>query len=372
MTKKQEDPLGWVAATSAGPELRPGRVHWLSLVGVLAIVIAFGHSILAMSGEETLAQIYREVEAPKLKNFKRAAFIVFVYSIVLTGHDQLLRRHDHPRPRPAGLPGQPDLRAGDERRGAALGQAGSQYAGGRRRVLDPWPARSTPRSSGSNGVLNRVTEDGVLPEWLQKPHKTYGSTWRLLSLVAGLQVAAILLSGGDVILLGEAYAFGVVWSLVFKALSMLVLRFTEPERHREYRVPLNVRIGRLELPVGLCAGLPGPAGCGRGRPCEDRGDDLRSRVRGGVPDRVRHDGALSQEAGGETAEGGCAIMRNWISSMSIDAERLTEQALELHHADRKVVSLGISGDLKALETCLIETDPCHDGHYRVRRLHTPR
>ena len=54
------------------------------MIGLLGIVIAFGHSILAMSGEETLAQVYREVESPKLKNFKRAAFIVFVYSLVLT------------------------------------------------------------------------------------------------------------------------------------------------------------------------------------------------------------------------------------------------------------------------------------------------
>src|SRR5207302_4651467 len=57
---------------------------WLSLVGLLGIFIAFGHSILAMSGEETLAQVYREVESPKLPNFKKAAFIVFVYSLVVT------------------------------------------------------------------------------------------------------------------------------------------------------------------------------------------------------------------------------------------------------------------------------------------------
>ena len=58
---------------------------WLSLVGLAGVFIAFGHSILAMSGEETLAQVYREVESPKLPNFKKAAFIVFVYSLVLTG-----------------------------------------------------------------------------------------------------------------------------------------------------------------------------------------------------------------------------------------------------------------------------------------------
>ena len=76
------------SASSAGPALgdalRPGHIHWLSLIGVLGIFVAFGHSILAMSGEETLAQVYREVESPKLKNFKKAAFVVFVYSLLLT------------------------------------------------------------------------------------------------------------------------------------------------------------------------------------------------------------------------------------------------------------------------------------------------
>ena len=56
----------------------------MSLLGVIGLLIAFGHSILAMSGEETLAQVYREVESPKLKNFKRAAFVVFVYSLLFT------------------------------------------------------------------------------------------------------------------------------------------------------------------------------------------------------------------------------------------------------------------------------------------------
>src|SRR5262245_62251238 len=59
-------------------------INWFSLIGVIGLFIAFGHSILAMSGEETLAQVYREVESPKLPNFKKAAFIVFVYSLGLT------------------------------------------------------------------------------------------------------------------------------------------------------------------------------------------------------------------------------------------------------------------------------------------------
>ncbi len=56
----------------------------MSLIGVIGILMSFGHSILAMSGEETLAQVYREVESPKLKNFKRAALVVFLYSLLFT------------------------------------------------------------------------------------------------------------------------------------------------------------------------------------------------------------------------------------------------------------------------------------------------
>src|SRR5262249_18489139 len=50
--------------------------------------------------------------------------------------------------------------------------------------------------------------------------------------------------------LGEAYAFGVVWSFVFMTLAMVVLRFKDP-RPRGYKVPLNVRVGNVEVPVGL-------------------------------------------------------------------------------------------------------------------------
>ena len=92
------------SASSAGRPLGDalragGAVDWLSLVGLVGILIAFGHSILAMSGEETLAQVYREVECPKLKNFKKAAFIVFLFSLLLTVDHQLPGRDAHPRRR---------------------------------------------------------------------------------------------------------------------------------------------------------------------------------------------------------------------------------------------------------------------------------
>ena len=103
---------------------------------------------------------------------------------------------------------------------------------------------------GSNGVLNRVSEDGVMPDWFLKPHKRYGTTYRLLFLIVALQLFTIVITRGHVDLLGEAYAFGVVWSFFFKALAMIVLRFKDKSR-REFRVPLNFKIRGIEYPVGL-------------------------------------------------------------------------------------------------------------------------
>jgi hypothetical protein len=66
----------------------------------------------------------------------------------------------------------------------------------------------------------------------------------------GLQLLTIILSGGNIFLLGEAYAFGVMWSFAMKGLAVLVLRYKEPGQ-REFRVPLNIKIAGIEIPVGL-------------------------------------------------------------------------------------------------------------------------
>src|SRR5207253_4162173 len=104
---------------------------------------------------------------------------------------------------------------------------------------------------GANGVMNRVAEDGVLLDWFRKPQRRYGTTYRIINLIALLQIATIALSRGDVYLLGEAYAFGVVWSFFLKSLGVLVLRY---HRHdQEYKFPFNLHFRGTEIPVGLGA-----------------------------------------------------------------------------------------------------------------------
>ncbi len=250
VTHEQEDPLGWLGRFPSVSEPLRHPASWWSFIGVVGIIIAFGHSILAMSGEETLAQVYREVESPKLPNFKKAAFIVFIYSLLLTGTFNFIAMILIPDDQRMGI--YKDNWLG----GLAMQMAGPPWL---RLLLNGFvvfvgflilSGAVNTSIVGSNGVLSRVAEDGVLPDWFLKPHKRYGTTSRLLWLITGMQLFTILVSRGDVIMLGEAYAFGVVWSFVFKTLSMVVLRFKN-HSPREFLVPLNFRWGKTYVPVGL-------------------------------------------------------------------------------------------------------------------------
>src|SRR5947208_13785052 len=63
-----------VSETHFGLPLNAG-----ALLGLVGILIAFGHSFLAMSGEEALAQVKRELEYPKHRNLMRAVLSIFIY-----------------------------------------------------------------------------------------------------------------------------------------------------------------------------------------------------------------------------------------------------------------------------------------------------
>ncbi|MFO0809877.1 MAG: APC family permease [Gemmataceae bacterium] len=252
-TGRQADPLGFLGhwLPEGFQEKLRHPTGLLTIFGLFGVLVAFGHSILAMSGEETLAQVYREVESPKLPNFRKAAFVVFVYSLCLTSLISFLAVMIIPD----------DVRmskyADNLIGGLAMNVYGPSWAclglNAFVVVIGSLILSGAVNTAiiGSNGVLNRVAEDGVLPDWLQRPHPKYGTTSRILKVILALKVVTILLSQGDVLLLGEAYAFGVVWSFVFMSLAMVILRFKKPDLPREYRVPLNLSVGKFVVPFGL-------------------------------------------------------------------------------------------------------------------------
>jgi amino acid transporter len=219
------------------------------LIGLIGILMAFGHSILAMSGEESLAQVNRELEYPKHRNLMRAGFVIFLYSLLFTSLVSFFAY--------AIIPDQARPQYFDNLiSGIALNLAGPMSL---KLVFQAFivivgflmlSGAINTAIVGANGVLNRVSEDGVMTDWFRAPHRRFGTTYRMINLIVVLQLVAIIGSRGNTYALGEAYAFGVVWSFAFKGLAMLVLRFKDKST-REWKVPFNLKLDGNELPIGL-------------------------------------------------------------------------------------------------------------------------
>ena len=226
------------------------RGSGLPILGLFGVLMAFGHSVLAMSGMETLAQVNREIQHPKLRNLKRAAVVIALYSAIFTGGATLLASMLIPAfPRTHLY--QDDLIAG-----LAMYMVGPMFLRIAFRVFVVivgfliLSGAINASIIGSTGVLMRVAEDGVLTDWFRRPHRKYGTSSRIVNLVYILQMITIFASQGNVIMLGEAYAFGVIWSFTFNNLAMLVLRW-KYQGERGWKLPPNLRIGKTEIPIGL-------------------------------------------------------------------------------------------------------------------------
>ncbi len=232
-----KESLGWLNGT------------WFSHITWIILFVGFGHSVLAMSGEETLAQVNREIEHPKLKNLEKTGLVIFIYSLLFTSLVSFFAVMIIPdKVRPdyfANLIGGIAMYLAGPESLKLLFHAFVVLVG----VLILAGAQNTS-IVGANGVLNRVAEDGVLTSWFQKPHNRYGTSYRIINLIVGLQLLVIFLSLGNVYVLAALYAFGVIWSFAMKSIAVLVLRFTEPG-NRAWKVPGNFHIGKTEIPIGL-------------------------------------------------------------------------------------------------------------------------
>src|SRR5271163_200000 len=233
--------MGWLYGSSI-----MGFAH---LAGIIAIFIGLGHSVLAMSGEESLAQVYREIEHPKLPNLKKAGLVIFIYSLVFTSLVSFFAVMIIPD----------DVRQGFLENligGLAMSLEGPLVI---RLIFHGFvvvvgaiilAGAVNTAIVGSNGVLNRVSEDGVLSAWFRQPHPRFGTSYRIINIVVLLQIVTIFISHGDVTFLANLYAFGVIWSFAMNGLAVLVLRYTRPGP-RDFQVPLNFTISGTQIPVGL-------------------------------------------------------------------------------------------------------------------------
>ena len=239
-----DESLGWLAHTSI-PHLATGSAFLTFII----VFVGFGHSVLAMSGEETLAQVNREIAHPKLKNLEKTGLVIFIYSLLFTSlvsFFAVMIIPDNIRPSYFGnLIG-----------GISVFLVGPQWAKlafhGFVVLVGALILSGAQNTSivGANGVLNRVAEDGVLTAAFQKPHPRFGTSYRIINMIVALQLLTIVFTRGNVFTLAGLYAFGVVWSFSMMSLAVLVLRYKEPGG-RLWKVPGNVKVGDREIPIGV-------------------------------------------------------------------------------------------------------------------------
>ena len=234
---RDRESLGWLLGT------------WATRIPIIMMLVGFGHSVLAMSGEESLAQVNREIEHPKLKNLEKTGLVIFLYSLFFTSlvsFFAVMIIPDNIRPE----------------------YFANLISGLAMQMVGPYSLRLVFQGFvvlvgalilsgavntaivGANGVLSRMVEDGVLTSWFKKPQRKYGTTFRVINMITALQLFTIAASRGNVYLLASLYAFGVIWSFAFMSLAVLVLRYKMPE-NRQWKVPGNIHIRGVEVPIGV-------------------------------------------------------------------------------------------------------------------------
>lgn len=91
-----------------------------------------------------------------------------------------------------------------------------------------------------------------LPESIRRIHPRYRTPW--IAIITFACIATITMLPGEASFLATMYAFGAMLSFTIAHAAVVWLRRTRPDAERLWKPPLNVRLGRLELPLTAILG----------------------------------------------------------------------------------------------------------------------
>ncbi|MFN7991633.1 MAG: APC family permease [Candidatus Micrarchaeia archaeon] len=108
---------------------------------------------------------------------------------------------------------------------------------------------------GVSRVVYSMSKSGLISSKLNWLHPSFRTPW--ISIVIFSLIAMALAIVGDMVFLGELYAFGALTAYTMTNLSLVKLRVEEPDLERPYKIPLNLRIGSAEIPIISVIGIIG-------------------------------------------------------------------------------------------------------------------
>ncbi|TMK62439.1 MAG: universal stress protein [Actinobacteria bacterium] len=97
-----------------------------------------------------------------------------------------------------------------------------------------------------------LAEHRQLPALFARVHRKYRTPWFTIAFFSVL--AMLLLIPGQTDFLGNLYSFGAMLSFTTAHVAVVALRFKDPDRHRPYRAPWNVRVHGRVVPLGPVLG----------------------------------------------------------------------------------------------------------------------
>jgi magnesium transporter len=218
---------------------------------ILRGIAAVGACLFVMGSGEAMRHACAEFPQPKIRNLRRAMWIVNLFSLLAIAGAGLVFLFAVPAVERASWQEAP--------------LAGLLWFDG----LPPWigvlvvvvlAATSVVvlglsvhrTASHAQELLLRLGEDGVLPRAMRALHPRFGTPARLIDLVAISQLGLVLLSGSQLIWLARAYSIVVACAAFLKIAALIRLRQQRPEP-RAFRVRFNPRIGGRERAAGLAA-----------------------------------------------------------------------------------------------------------------------
>jgi basic amino acid/polyamine antiporter, APA family len=97
-----------------------------------------------------------------------------------------------------------------------------------------------------------LSEHRQLPALFSNLHPTFRTPW--FTIVFFSILAGLLILPGETTLLGNLYSFGAMLSFTTAHVSVVVLRYKQPDRERPYRMPWNVNFRGRALPLTAVLG----------------------------------------------------------------------------------------------------------------------
>jgi len=108
---------------------------------------------------------------------------------------------------------------------------------------------------GISRLSYSLSVNELFPKAFSALHPKFKTPW--ISIVVFGIAGAILILPGQIVLMGAVYSLAATFAFCTAHLSVMRLRYVEPELYRPYRMPLNIKFGRASIPVLSVIGAVG-------------------------------------------------------------------------------------------------------------------